>query len=117
MTKRKNVREKSLLCWASAMLVILLLCLVSAGARATVLERQEQEGTGKGLYKLAADLPNPQARVHRVGLLHLCVSNWGFFGSAPGHSLYDLKESKGGCFNPNPDEEVVAPSAEYPPGS
>ncbi|NIO09855.1 MAG: hypothetical protein GTO40_18360, partial [Deltaproteobacteria bacterium] len=42
---------------------------------------------------------------------------WGFFGSGQGHSLYDLTESKGGCFNPNPDEEVKAPSAEYPAGS
>jgi len=117
MAKCKSKRERSLLCGTFVVLSILLVCLVSAGARATVLEYQGQGGTGKGLYKLAADLPNPQARVHRVGLLHLCVSNWGFFGSAPGHSLYDLKESLGGCFNPNPDEEVVAPSAEYPPGS
>ncbi|MGB2980266.1 MAG: hypothetical protein WBC77_03365, partial [Candidatus Zixiibacteriota bacterium] len=117
MTKRKNKRKKSLLSWAFVIPVLLFLCLGSAGARANVLEYQGQKEQGRTLYKLAADLPNPQARVHRVGLLHLCVSNWGFFGSAPGHSLYDLKESKGGCFNPNPDEEVVAPSAEYPPGS
>ena len=117
MTKRKNKKEKNPLSWVFAMPVILFLCLGSAGARADVLEYQGQGEQGKALYKLAADLPNAQARVHRVGLLHLCVSNWGFFGSAPGHSLYDLKESRGGCFNPNPDEEVVAPSAEYPPGS
>jgi hypothetical protein len=65
------------------------------------------------LAKSAAELPNAQQRVHRVGLIQLCVTNWGFFGS----QTRDLKESLGGCFNPNPDEEVEAPSCEYPPGS
>ena len=65
-------------------------------------------------HKLSAVYPNVQARVHRVGLLNICMTNWGFFGSGRGHSLYDLKESLGGCFNPNPNEEVFAPSAEYP---
>jgi hypothetical protein len=67
--------------------------------------------------KLSSDFPNVQARVHRVGLLNICMTNWGFFGSGKGHSLYDLKESVGGCFSRHPNEEVFAPSAEYPPGS
>jgi hypothetical protein len=50
-------------------------------------------------YKLSSDFPNVQARVHRVGLLNICMTNWGFFGSGKGHSLYDLKESVGGCFS------------------
>ena len=63
--------------------------------------------------KLTADLPNAQQRVHRVGLMNLCVTNWGFLGSQMG----DYIESPGGCFNPHPDEELPAPSCEYPPGS
>ena len=63
--------------------------------------------------KLASGLPNAQQRVHRVGLMRLCVTNWGFFGS----QARELKESQGGCFNPNPDKDVAAPSCEYPAGS
>jgi parallel beta-helix repeat protein len=82
-------------------------------ARMEMKRDQEIESTRN--FKLSAVYPFPQQRVHRVGLLQLCVTNWGFFGSQmrdPG-----LKESVGGCFNPNPDEEVEAPSAEYPAGS
>ncbi len=53
-------------------------------------------------------------RVHRVGNVYFCVSNWGFFGSA----TRDYYESLGGCFNPRPDDEYQpAPSFEMPPGS
>jgi hypothetical protein len=82
--------------------------------------KDNPEGDNKfkvSTHQLSAAYPNAQARVHRVGLLNLCVTNWGFFGSGQGHPLYNLKESLGGCFNPNPDKEVVAPSAEYPAGS
>jgi hypothetical protein len=64
-------------------------------------------------FKLANGLPNAQQRVTRVGLLRLCVTNWGFFGSQARRN----NETKGGCFNPNPDEELPAPGCEYPPGS
>jgi hypothetical protein len=64
-------------------------------------------------FKLANGLPNAQQRVTRVGLLRLCVTNWGFFGSQARRN----NESLGGCFNPNPDEELPAPACEYPPGS
>jgi len=113
MAKRKNRVEKSVLSWAFALSVLVFLGLGSAGARANVVQYHQQGEEGKALYKLAADLPNPQQRVHRVGLVNFCVTNWGFFGS----QTRDLKESLGGCFNPNPDEEVDAPSCEYPPGS
>ncbi|MFQ6032270.1 MAG: hypothetical protein ACE5K2_05045, partial [Candidatus Zixiibacteriota bacterium] len=62
-------------------------------------------------------LPSPQQRVHRMSEVNACMTNWGFIGSGPGHSVYDLRESLGGCFNPNPDEEVPAPSFEFPAGS
>jgi hypothetical protein len=68
-------------------------------------------------HKFSAVFPNVQQRVHRVGLLNICMTNWGFFGSGRGHPSYDLRESLGGCFSPNPYEEVFAPSAEYPPRS
>ncbi|MFQ6031323.1 MAG: hypothetical protein ACE5K2_00250, partial [Candidatus Zixiibacteriota bacterium] len=66
-------------------------------------------------FKLSADFPNIQQRAHRVGLLQLSVTNWGIFGSQMRDPEY--KESKGGYFMLNPDEEVDAPSAEYPAGS
>ena len=91
-----------------------LWCFHIQSANATY--RMKEKGTEKNNFistaKLAA-YPNAQQRVHRVGLMRLCVTNWGFFGS----QARELKESKGGCYNPNPDKEVVAPSCEYPAGS
>jgi hypothetical protein len=55
-------------------------------------------------------LPNPQQRVHRTSDIRTCMTNWGFLGS----QTRDLKESMGGCFNPNPNVETAAPSFEYP---
>lgn len=59
------------------------------------------------------DIPEAQQRVHRVGNVYFCNTNWGFLGS----QLRDLCESMGGCFNPYPDSEVFAPSFEVPPNS
>ncbi|MGB2989517.1 MAG: hypothetical protein WBC98_06120, partial [Candidatus Zixiibacteriota bacterium] len=93
-----------------------LWCLSVSPSGATKLESREG-GSGEvrayRLAKPAADLPMAQQRVHRVGLMHLCVTNWGFFGS----QARELKESMGGCLMPDPNEDVVAPSCEYPPGS
>ncbi len=112
---RKSGRRYS--SWIGALGVLILLGLWSAQASGNVMRYEKGKEKDKTRYKLTEVLPNAQARVHRVGLLNLCVSNWGFFGSGQGHPLYDLSESKGGCFNPNPDKEVKAPSAEYPAGS
>jgi len=117
MHKQKTVKEKNHLVWMFLSFILVFLCLGSASVKANVMQYEGKEEERLAHHKLSADLPNAQQRVHRVGLLHLCVSNWGFFGSGPGHSAYSLNESKGGCFNPNPDEEVLAPSAEYPAGS
>lgn len=59
------------------------------------------------------NLPEAQQRVHRVGNVYFCNTNWGFLGS----QTRGLYESKGGCFNPNPEMEVQAPSFETPPNS
>jgi hypothetical protein len=117
MPKKKMIKENDCLVWRYVISVLIFLCLCSTGAKATVLPYKGNNEEKRAHHKLTALLPNVQARVHRVGLLNLCVSNWGFFGNGQGHPLYDLKESKGGCFNPNPDKEVLAPSAEYPAGS
>jgi len=77
--------------------------------------KRDQKVKASRNFKLSADIPFTQQRVHRVGLLQLCVTNWGIFGSRMRHPY--LLESEGGCFMPNPDEEVEAPSAEYPAGS
>jgi hypothetical protein len=77
------------------------------------IKRDHKTETAPKYYKLSSALPNAQQRVHRVGFLRLCVTNWGFLGS----QLRELNESTGGCFNPHPDEEFPAPSCEYPYGS
>jgi hypothetical protein len=117
MCKQKEFRAVSLVMRVLVIPLTVFFLLGPATAKATVMPYEEDKEEAQTSYKLAADLPNVQARVHRVGLLHLCVSNWGFFGNGQGHPLYDLNESRGGCYNPNPDEEVLAPSAEYPAGS
>jgi hypothetical protein len=58
-------------------------------------------------------LPNAQQRVHRIPDVQMCLTNWGFVGS----QCRELNESILGCFNPNPDQELPAPSFEYPSGS
>ncbi len=58
-------------------------------------------------------IPEAQQRVHRVGNVYFCNTNWGFLGS----QMRDIYESIGGCFNPNPEKEVQAPSFETPPNS
>lgn len=117
MPKKKMIKENDYLVWRFVISVLIFLCLCSTSAKATVLPYEGNKEDKRAHHKLTALLPNVQARVHRVGLLNLCVSNWGFFGNGQGHPLYNLKESKGGCFNPNPDKEVLAPSAEYPASS
>ena len=82
-------------------------------ADARMMHKEGEEKVTIQSAKLAAGLPNAQQRVHRVGLMRLCVTNWGFFGS----QTRELNESMEGCFNPNPDKLVAAPSCEYPAGS
>ena len=95
--------------------IFILLLFMSSTTFAMVVESEKKEDHKNQNFKLATDYPFTQQRVHRVGLLRLCVTNWGFFGSHMRDP--DYKESKGGCFMLNPDEEVEAPSAEYPAGS
>ena len=64
-------------------------------------------------HKITQGTPEAQQRVHRVGNVYFCITNWGFFGS----QTRDLYESVGGCFNPNPTQEKPAPSFEMPPNS
>jgi hypothetical protein len=104
--------------------VFIIVDLVNLNTSLAITKPYEKQKTGSEKnypqdvqHKLSAVYPNVQQRVHRVGLLNICMTNWGFFGNGQGHPLYDLKESVGGCFNPNPDKEVFAPSAEYPVGS
>ncbi len=50
-------------------------------------------------------IPNTQHRVHKVGNLLMCISNWGFFGSQIDEGIRD------------PETGLLAPSAEFPAGS
>jgi hypothetical protein len=120
----KKAAKKSIsILWSCVWVFVILNGVGPDISRAITKPSEKQEITSKENYpqdvphKLSAVYPNVQQRVHRVGLLNICMTNWGFFGNGQGHPLYDLKESLGGCFNPHPDEEVLAPSAEYPAGS
>jgi hypothetical protein len=96
--------------------VLYLFCALlpsEASAYDKVRPTASAHGEGQSTFKLTQALPNAQQRVTRVGLMRLCVTNWGFFGSQGRRN----NESKGGCFNPNPDRELPAPGCEYPPGS
>lgn len=57
-----------------------------------------------------ADAGCIQQRVHRVGDINFCTTNWGFWGS----EARGLPESQGGCFNPSPSQSLPAPSFEFP---
>jgi hypothetical protein len=106
------IRIKLLTMFLLVMGVMLWVFQVGTGD-ARMMRKEGGEQATIQSAKLASGLPNAQQRVHRVGLMRLCVTNWGFFGS----QTRELKESQGGCFNPNPDKEVAAPSCEYPAGS
>ncbi|MCJ7458294.1 MAG: hypothetical protein MUP17_04825, partial [candidate division Zixibacteria bacterium] len=54
-----------------------------------------------------------QLRTHRVAKYCFPLTNWGFIGSQARRQ----QESQGGCFNPNPAQDLPAPSFEYPCGS
>ncbi|MCJ7507100.1 MAG: hypothetical protein MUO85_00030 [candidate division Zixibacteria bacterium] len=108
-------------------IAVCLFLFISAEAKGACVKPDETKQSTY-LYKTAKQLaipnPNMMQRVHRVGRMAMCVTNWGFFGSSfstagTGECGSDQKpESEGGCFNPNPDEEKeCAPSFEYPFGS
>ncbi len=61
----------------------------------------------------SAAYPNLQQRVQRAGHINLCQTNWGIMGSYG----RQFDESPGGCFNPEPDSQVPAPSFEFPKDS
>jgi hypothetical protein len=101
--------------WFLLLALFILSALQTEGVEARMKTKSDQEVKNNQNFKLSAVYPNAQQRVHRVGLLQLCVTNWGIFGSQMRDP--DRKESVGGCFMLNPSEEVLAPSAEYPAGS
>ncbi len=107
----KKSRRGWILLWG----IFVLSNLVIGRVEARTKMRSEEEIKSSQNYKLSAILPQAQQRVHRVGYLQFCVTNWGIFGSQMRDAA--SRESKGGCFMSNPDEEVLAPSAEYPAGS
>jgi hypothetical protein len=90
-----------------------MVMLTSADAVARSRLEVEEKRRAEAVHSLTPSLPNPQQRVHRVPDVQMCMTNWGALGS----QVTDLHESLGGCFNPNPGEQLPAPSFEYPPGS
>jgi hypothetical protein len=106
MIKRKSIE------WRYRFLVVglfLLFAFSSTGARNMYREDVKPYSANK----VNQEIPVAEQRVHRVGNVYFCITNWGFFGS----QTRDLYESVGGCFNPNPTVEKPAPSFEMPPNS
>jgi len=105
-------------CKASILSVVLsILCVVGSPMQSSAfVDRQENKSFLGKVTTITGDstpFPNVQQRVQRVGNINMCQTNWGSVGSWGER----LNESKGGCFNPNPDFEVPAPSLEFPAGS
>ena len=107
--------KKSGRLWILPLGLLVLLTLGIGGADARTKIRTQEEIKTSQNYKLSSVFPQSQQRTHRVGYLQLCVTNWGIFGSQMRDPA--TPESRGGCFMSNPDEEIAAPSAEYPAGS
>jgi hypothetical protein len=107
--------EKLRVGWIFHLGLFVLFNLIIGGVEAKMKVRTQEEIESSQNYKLPAIFPQSQQRSHRVGYLQLCVTNWGIFGSQMRDPA--TPESRGGCFMANPDEEVLAPSAEYPAGS
>ncbi len=100
--------------WILATLAMLVgVVFLCSQIDAAMSKRTDEGDKDKILAKPAAVLPNVQERVHRVGEVRMGMTNWGMVGSQG----RDLRESRSGCFMPNPDEEAIAPSFEYPAGS
>ncbi len=96
-----------------SLIALVLISLTFSDAFARSKKATGDKRKVESIRSLAPDLPNPQQRVHRVPDVQMCITNWGFMGS----QMRDLNESEGGCFNPHPEEELPAPSFEYPAGS
>ncbi len=94
-----------------SILIFLFLSFFDASARSKKKATEKEDA--ESIYDQKKTLPNAQQRVHRVPDVRVCMTNWGLLGS----QMRYLNESMGGCFNPNPGEELPAPSFEYPPGS
>ena len=87
-------------------LAILLSCYNLANAAlATSETRAEHLRRLQGLNKPSAAAPSQQVRVHKVGNIHLCVTNYGIFGNQADASILD------------PETGLSAPSCVYPAGS
>ena len=113
---RNFLIEGKTLKWLIVVLFTIFIFLAGfSNLMARTKEMTPQEISTYGSAKVSAGVcvANVQQRVHRVSKAAFCVTNWGFLGS----QTLDYYENKGGCFNPNPDQLVKAPSFEYPIGS
>ncbi|MGB2805815.1 MAG: dockerin type I repeat-containing protein [Candidatus Zixiibacteriota bacterium] len=91
--------------------ILAMLSFADAYARSGPGRGSQREAESTHSPKTA--LPNPQQRVHRLPDVQISMTNWGLVGS----QMRDLYESLGGCFSPDPGEELPAPSFEFPAGS
>jgi len=101
---------------SNKVIVLLTLFIFISLAFSNAFARSKEAGENKKKVESIEPtkaLPFPQQRVHRMSQVNACMTNWGFVGS----QMRQVNESIGGCFNPNPDSEVAAPSFEFPAGS
>jgi hypothetical protein len=96
-----------------SLIVPILVMVSSADAHSRSGPGRGSKGKAESIHSPKAALPNPQQRVHRIPDVRVCMTNWGLMGSQG----REYHESLGGCFNPDPGEQLPAPSFEYPPGS
>ncbi len=109
----KQINPRAFIAVALFSILVLLLVSFVPDAAARMKQTTMEETEAQPIESPTPPLPNAQQRVHRMSGVQMCMTNWGFLGS----QVRDLHESRGGCFNPNPGQEVAAPSFEYPPGS
>ncbi len=102
VSRYRNVR----LCQCILVLALLLSGYnLAQAALATKETLSEHLRRLQGLSKPTAGNPSQEVRVHKVGNIHLCVTNYGIFGNQADNSIKD------------PETDLPAPSCVYPAGS
>ena len=86
-------------------LLILFILPAQLSARYMVKEGSKELRELNFLKPAETGVPNTQIRVHKVGNIHMAVTNWGFFGSQIDEGYVD------------PETGLLAVSCEYPAGS
>jgi hypothetical protein len=96
------------------LIIFVLISLAFSDAFARSKEVGEKKGRIESIGSTAV-FPFAQQRVHRMAQVNACMTNWAVVGSQMRDPY--MPESEGGCFMSDPNEEIPAPSFEFPAGS